>query len=401
METRPIFSAILRNKLGPILVAAQIAVTLAVLVNGIFIAHERIDLINRPTGMDVENIFQIASVGFGLDYNEQEVTRRDLETIRAMEGVIAVTPSNHTPLSGGGWGETFTAEAGRDAASTGGNIYAVDEQGVEALGLRLAAGRSYRADEIMWPEGRLTEPVTQAIISSGLAEDVFGDEPALGKTIYLNRTDPATVIGVIEHMHGAWINWDNLDNTALIPAVQSTGRQRYLIRTEPGQRDRLMAEVETTLAKSGDQRIIRSLASMSELKRGSYEGHMATAFMLLLVSVLLIVITGLGIVGLVSFLVNQRTKQVGTRRALGAQRFHVVRYFLVENWLITSIGLTVGLALAVALNMWMVHSFEMPKLDLWLLPIGIVAIWILGLSAAFGPARRAANIPPAMATRTV
>jgi putative ABC transport system permease protein len=187
-----------------------------------------------------------------------------------------------------------------------------------------------------------------------------------------------------------------------MPALLTGDRfTRYLIRAEPGRRDALMAAVEDTLSKLDPDRIVRSNTSLEEYRADSYAGDRAIAVTLMVVIGLLVVITGLGIVGLVSFLVSQRTKQIGTRRALGAQRFHVVNYFLVENWLVTTIGLSIGVVLTVALNYWLVSSFSMARLDWRFLPGGLLLVWTLGLIAAVGPARRAARVSPAIATRTV
>jgi putative ABC transport system permease protein len=176
---------------------------------------------------------------------------------------------------------------------------------------------------------------------------------------------------------------------------------RFLVRSEPGQRDAVMAGVEKALADRYADRVVRNVISLEKFMTDSYSGERTAAVVLMVIISLLLIVTGLGIVGLVSFLVNQRTKQIGTRRALGAQRWHVVRYFLIENWLITSIGLSFGPILTSLLNYYLVQSFELPRLPLWYLPVGLVAIWALSLLASFGPARRAAHVAPAVATRTV
>ena len=112
-------------------------------------------------------------------------------------------------------------------------------------------------------------------------------------------------------------------------------------------------------------------------------------------------VTGLGIVGLAWFSVTQRRKQIGTRRALGATRWDIVRYFMVENWLITTAGLTIGLAGAIGLNWFLDTQYSVGRVPLWYLPLGMLALWALGQLAVLLPARRAANIPPAIATRSV
>ena len=112
-------------------------------------------------------------------------------------------------------------------------------------------------------------------------------------------------------------------------------------------------------------------------------------------------VTGLGIVGLAWFSVTQRRKQIGTRRALGATRLDVIRYFMVENGLITSLGLGIGLAGTLGLNWFLDTQYEVGRVPWWYLPIGMASLWILGQLAVLLPARRAANISPAIATRSI
>jgi putative ABC transport system permease protein len=115
----------------------------------------------------------------------------------------------------------------------------------------------------------------------------------------------------------------------------------------------------------------------------------------------LLVVTALGIVGLASFWVQQRTKQIGVRRALGATRAQVLRYFQTENFLLTTIGIVLGMLGAFGLNQLLMTHYELPRLPVPYLPIGALVLWLLGQVAVFGPARRAAAVPPAIATRSV
>ena len=125
------------------------------------------------------------------------------------------------------------------------------------------------------------------------------------------------------------------------------------------------------------------------------------AIILTIVISMLIGLTALVIVGLSSFHVTQRTKQIGTRRALGARRMDIIKQFMLENWIITTAGAALGLILTTAVAYWLEVSFELPRLDWRYLPGGIVVLWALSSLAVFEPARRAASVPPAVATRSV
>ena len=125
------------------------------------------------------------------------------------------------------------------------------------------------------------------------------------------------------------------------------------------------------------------------------------SWMLVIVSVLLLVVTALGIVGLASFWVQQRTKQIGVRRALGATRAQILRYFQTENFVLATLGIIIGMLLAYGLNQLMMDRAELQRLPAIYLPVGAVVLWLLSQLSVLGPARRAAAVPPAVATRSV
>ncbi|MDX1508269.1 MAG: cell division protein FtsX, partial [Woeseiaceae bacterium] len=93
-------SSLMRNKTGAILVALQIAVTLAIVINSLFIIVQRIEKMNRDPGMDVDNVIITYVRGFGENFNTIDSIRNDIDLIRSIPGVVASTVSNHVPLSG-------------------------------------------------------------------------------------------------------------------------------------------------------------------------------------------------------------------------------------------------------------------------------------------------------------
>src|SRR5210317_297471 len=112
MELGPIWRALMRNKTGAILIALQIAVTMAIMVNAVSIMQERSRMMARPSGIDEHNIFSIASVGFAEDFNERVTIEEDLAELRALPGVVNAIQSNSIPLSGGGWSMGLQVEPG-------------------------------------------------------------------------------------------------------------------------------------------------------------------------------------------------------------------------------------------------------------------------------------------------
>jgi putative ABC transport system permease protein len=403
MEIRPILSAMLRNKTGAVLVALQIAITLAVVTNAIFIINQRLEKIHRPSGIDSDNILFAQSYGFAANYNHDVTIREDLELIRGTPGVVAASTINGIPLSGGGSATSyFIDDTAKTPSDANGNYYEIDEQGLEALGVKLVAGRGFTPD-IVRHDGPVptSQMVPEIVMTRDMAKAIFGTEDVLGRRVYDNLGQSALVVGIVDHMLGAWVDWDKLTRVTYHPVVPGPPMARYIVRTQPGQRDALIAELEKKLSESNPTRVITWVRPHDYYLERSYKPDTRMAVLLAVAIFLLVAMTALGIVGLASFSVNARVKQIGTRRAIGARRFDILRYFMLENWLLTSIGVGVGCGLAYLLSYWLSTEFQLPKLSWLYVAAGALCMWVLGQLAVLIPARRAASVPPAVATRTV
>ncbi len=403
MEFGPIWRSMLRNKGGYILIAVQIAVTMTIMVNAIAIIQERSANIARPSGLDEANTFALASVSFVPDIDKKGLIDEDLDLLRKLPGVHSVTSSNSFPLRQGGWSEGLSLEPGEGTSDSSSAIYFVDEHGVETFDLNLIEGENFTANQVNWVNRETNDWPAVAIVTQALAEDLFQDETGsyLGKTFYVNDDNPVNIIGVVETLQAPWASWTGVERSILVPQRRDSEFVRYIIRTEPGYRDELMPQVEELLAKSNPDRIIRSLVTMEEVRKLAYVGEAGMISILTFVVALLTAITGLGIVGLASFNVSRRTRQIGIRRALGATRTAIIRHFMVENFVVSTVGVIAGGILAVALNIFMVETFSLEPLNWYVIPIAMITLWIVGQLAVAGPARKASNVTPAIATRSI
>ncbi|MFT4939660.1 MAG: putative ABC transport system permease protein [Paraglaciecola sp.] len=404
LEIGPILRALMRNKVGALLIAIQIAVTMTIIVNSVFIIVERSQQMKRESGIDENNSFYLTSVGFSDDFNAEVTVQEDLNLLRALPGVIDAIQINAIPMSGSGWSMGLQTQAGAEYDGVGTAVYMVDEHAINALDLEIIAGENFEASDISLRQKGQSSWPSKIIITKAMAEKLYPDEgwqSAVGKTVFINDTEPMVINGIIDKLQAPWVGWDNLENAMLSPEKMNFQGSQYFIRTEPGRRDALMPKVEELLASSHTGRLIKDMRSIEESRERSYRGHTAMIKILTTVIVILTIVTGLGIVGLASFSVNQRKKQIGTRRALGASKIAIIRYFMLENFLISSFGVILGAALTIGLNILLVNVFSLDRIDWFYIPIGMVVLWLVGLFAVFGPAKKAANIPPAMATRTV
>jgi putative ABC transport system permease protein len=406
MEIRPIISALMRSKVAMILIGLQVALTLAILCNSLFIISQRMQRMQRPTGMNEADTFAIASFGFGQAFNPQTTMDADLAMLRSLPGVADAAATNGMlPLGGSGWGSGINLKPDQKTETAASAFYMTDDHAISAYGLKLIAGRNFKPEEItfMTQNNRRTSPV--AIITRALAEKLSppaGD--VVGKTFYEDKA-AFTVVGVVDKLQVPWMAWDDqsFEYSTIWPTHMVYGNgSTYLIRAEPGRRDEMMKIVETKLGESNKSRIVRNLRSVEKVRSDAYADDRAMAIILGGVIIALLTITALGIVGMASFWVAQRTKQIGTRRALGATKFDILRYFLTENFLITTAGLIVGGVLAYAFSLWLLTHVDGAKLLPWYyVPVGFLCLWLLGQLAVLGPATRASRVPPAVATRSV
>jgi len=408
MEIRPIFSAMMRSKTGVILIALQIALTLAILANALYVVQDRTSEANRVSGVDDANVFMIAVQDKdtnGLIARQ----KRDEDSLRAIPGVASVAVTSQMPLSQSGSSTGVQVDPKAQDSQVNAAFYIGSETFVKTLGLKIVEGRDFNASEILEIDNSKAEKTFAkvAIISKELAKTLYpNDASALGKVFYQGVGDPPIeIIGVVETLVSPWgrASWNSNSNggdSFILPARLVQPYNIYAVRTEPGQRDRVMKDAEKSLLTLMPGRLVAENKSMDQMREERYRSEHTMANGLLIVIGLLLVMTASGIIGLASLWVNQRRKQIGIRRALGARRVDILRYFITENVMICLFGIMLGSGLAIALNRAMMSALELQRLPLIYLAAGATALLFLGVIAVFGPAWRAAQIAPATATRS-
>lgn len=409
MEIRPILSALLRNKTGPILVAMQVALSLAILANALHIVNERREVAARPSGLlDEASTFYFAVRNLNQDTPDQMLAtiKREIEVLRAVPGMVAAGQVSQMPMSQSGTTTSVSADPRQERESAYSSVYMSDGSMVKTYGLKLVEGRDFLPNEIPEVNQALENKLPENILMTrALAEKLWPGASAVGKTMYFGTGSDARgalVVGVVERLQT--INAEvgqNAEYSILVPALAyGHPGTMYAMRAETGQRDRVMQEAEQALRKASATPMILRIETVEGDRKDRYRADMALSWMLVTVSVLLLLVTCSGIVGMASLWVTQRRKQIGVRRALGARKIDILRYFILENVMITSGGVLGGVLLGVGLNQLLVSKLEMTRLPLPYLIAGALLFWAIGILAAYGPAWRAASISPALATRS-
>jgi putative ABC transport system permease protein len=402
MEIRLILIALKRNKLGALLIALQIALTLAIVCNALFIIHQRTERMQRPTGIDEANIFTFMSQWVSEPPNLEARIAADLAALRNLTGVIDAYRTESFPLRGGGSSSSLNLQIDQVKPTARSTMYLTDEHAMQALGFRLRAGRWFEPEEIgnKYPNDFVTP--ANIVITQALAEKLFPAAGALGKSVYLNNKQ-TNIVGIVERLQTPWASssWGEgfIENATLLPLQMISNLAYYVVRTQPGQREQIMQTSQRTLMELSRARVIDRVRTFDETRGRAYRGDRAMALMLGTVCALLVAVTAFGIVGLTSYWVAQRRRHIGVRRALGARRIDILRYFHTENFLVVSAGSALGIVLAVGGNFWMVRHFEMQRLSLSFVLVAVAIVLALGQVSVLWPALRATLVPPSLATR--
>ena len=406
MDVLPIISTLRRHKTTTILIVLEIALTCAIVCNAIFMISDRLARVSRPSGVVEDELVAVFVAGIDTQADPLAATARDLAALRAIPGVKHVAATDGWPF--GGW-ELGVSTMPDDPKVIGSMTYEGSPDLLATLGVPLIAGRDFEPTEYVdfdsdHPD---TVHVSSIILTRALAERLFPGQNALGKSVYNVGKQPQIVVGVTEDIVQARPISDGPDPAAhqgyasLLPVNLRYGNGFYLLRTDRARRAEVLAAAEAALTKLDPARIFTLKETYTEVRRESFKADRSMAYLLVGVSLGLLLITALGVVGLASFWVQQRTHQIGIRRALGATRANIVQYFLVENFVLATLGIVLGMALAYALNLWLMHKYHVPRLPAAYLPIGAALLWALGQLAVLVPALRASLIPPAVATRSL
>ncbi|MGO4263591.1 ABC transporter permease [Lysobacter sp. TAB13] len=407
MDIRPILTTLRRHKTAAALIVFEVALTCAIICNAVFLIENRIQRMQRPSGMVENELVRVAIRGINAKGDKQAQTHADLALLRSLPGVKAATVVNQVRYGDSSWNSGINLSSDQKVPTTSISTYLSDPQFIETMGLKLIAGRNFNPEEMInYAKARepgANYPVPSAIITRALAEKLFPGQDPLGKSFYSWGDAPTHVVGVVEHLMrpNDGFGLGSAEYSVIFPIEMSFDDGIYLLRVDPSQRQQILKSAGEALAKNGPLRILSDKNALVESMADKYlQTDRSMVWLLSAVCIALLIVTALGIVGLASFWVQQRTKQIGVRRALGATRGQILRYFQTENFLLTSIGIVLGMALAFAINLALMKYYELPRLPAVYLPMGALCLWLLGQFAVYGPARRAAMVPPALATRS-
>jgi putative ABC transport system permease protein len=402
MSHSPLVASLFRHKLTVCLLVMQVALTCAIVCNVASIIGHRMAQMRLPSGVAENELALIESISIDESANQLARHDADLATLRAIPGVTSAAAIDALPFSGNNWSNGISLVPNGPPLTTA-TAYNGTQEEMRTLGIHLIAGRLFLPEEYIpldaahdW-SGLNRVPST--IITQGLAAKLFPGKDPLGKVIYPGD-GPVRVVGVVDHLLRPTLDESEGNGYAtLFPMLPDTASITYVMRTAPQDRDRVLREAQRVLTALDSNRVLRRPQTFTQL-RGDYFRRDRTMISLLLSSAVgLLLVTSAGIAGLASFWVQQRRRSIGIRRAVGATRRDILRYFQAENGVIVGTGVVLGVVFAYALNVLLMEHYALQRLPWFYVPVGAVALCLLGQLAVLGPALRASMVAPVVATR--
>ncbi|HET7592403.1 MAG TPA: FtsX-like permease family protein [Rhodanobacteraceae bacterium] len=404
MQIQPIVASLRKHRIPALLIVLEIALACAVLCNAVFMISQRVGEMHVQNAMDEQGIIDMRVLGTDPKLAHADIPR-DLAALREIPGVTAVAAVNMVPLGQNSWNSNIATKPRDVMNKDNPNVaqYMFTRGGPEALGLRLVEGRFFNDGE--YADSKLTESYLPSghsvLVTESLAERLWPGESALGKQAWIGRDNSFTVVGVVADVlrpnrngeGAAGFHW-----AMFFPLSPAAALNDYIVRSETQDRGRVLYAAQRKLEALSPNAVVKG-KTFSDMRDQFFADTRSMVWMLVLVCVVMLAVTAFGIVGLTSFWVGQRRRQIGIRRAVGATRAHIMQYFQTENFMLSTAGVAIGMALAFGINLYLMQHYQTLRMPWYYLPASAVALWLLGQIAVLGPALRAANVPPVVATR--
>jgi macrolide transport system ATP-binding/permease protein len=389
------------RRLGSKLVVLELATAVVLLVSAGLLGKSLYLLLHVNLGLQPENLatLQVSAPksAYPKDPDVIALTRKVMREVSQLPGVKSVGVSTDLPVNG--WGDTsWFRVIGRPWH---GEHYEVAERDVSpdyfnALGSKLIRGRHFDEDE----DG--TKPHV-VIINQTMVREYFPGEDPIGKQLTYITHDvvPIEIVGVVEDIKEGQPDSEN-HSAMYVPFNQSPGRYfNLVVRTSQDERT-IFPALDSTIHQIDRGIVMISPATMTQIIHDSPSAyiHRSSAALIGGFAVTALLLGVVGLYGVVAYSVSQRTREIGVRIAIGAQRSSVYRLVLQEASHLIFIGVGVGLILAVAASSGMkAVLFGVRAWDPSTLAAVAILLSIAALAASFVPARRAASVDPVEALR--
>ena len=406
MSLKHIFKLILKQKSISLLIVIQVAITLMIISNSAFISYATLQNWLIPSKLEEQEIINVVTRTFDDQKSKMQLIEHDINAIRSLDEVVNVTYSGEENVidTRRSSNNVYADNQDQQAKEHSIALFGIDEQGVDTLMLKLTSGRYFYSNEYVSGDAQ-THPASVALISEALATELFGNESALGKTVYLNAAKlPYKVIGTFDNkMLGESATYNQVWYSSMVIPEAIYGRNdeiNYIVRVAPGTSEAVLEKIENILYEESG-RIVSRVEFSARAKKRLWDGRSSFAFVMFAISLIALIITSLGIIALVTFSISMRKKNIGILRALGASKHTVLMSLVIESSLLSFAGIVLGFFLSLWLNITLLKTLGIQGTPNILIGVLVTLfVWLLTCLAAYIPARKATNIAPAQVTKT-
>jgi putative ABC transport system permease protein len=399
MDILTLLKTLTRHKTAAALIVLEMGLTCAIVTNAMHLVVQRVERLQQASGVAEDELVRLRIAPIGKPADAAARVRNDLALLQQLPGVKGVTITNSLPFSDSSWNTGIMLAPGQQRATLSTAMYAAGDDFIRTLGLKLVAGRDFRPEEITdFPADGSQPDMPVIVVNRRTADKLFPGEDPLGKVVSINDRS-CRIIGVVEELARPSPRPNHEQFSTILPFRLAGQGGTYVLRTTPAQREAVKQAAVQALRQADPLQVIVDQDTYTEVRQKFFRHDKAMVTLLVGVSLALLLVTALGIVGLVSFWVQQRTVTIGIRRALGARRAQILRYFQLENLLLAGAGALLGVVGAFGINLLLMGVHELPRLPLGYLPLGAAVLLGLGQVAVLAPALRAARLPPATVMR--
>jgi len=395
-----------KSRLRSALVVSEVALSLVLLVGAGLLIRSFTKLHQVDPGFNVDRVLTLGVSLLPNKYPEDEQVAlfysQILERFATVPGVISVAGTTELPFSGNNTSDYFTIEGRPPIAKESEPLTdyrVVTPRYFQSMGIPLLAGRDFS-------ETDTKRSPNVVVINDEFVRRHFGTENPLGHRLKLQgqERDPFLIVGVVGNVRHFGLD-EQPDAEAYVPFLQDPLGKNYArsltfvarTKSDPAA---VAASLRDTLTSMDKSLPVYAVKPMTEYLRDSLSRRRFSMVLLTTFSSVALVLAALGIYGVISYGVMQRTHEMGIRMALGAPRSHVLKLVVRQAMIVALVGVGIGLLASWALTR-LIKSllFDVSVTDPLTFAVIAAAMILIALLACLIPARRATKVDPLIALR--
>jgi putative ABC transport system permease protein len=380
------------------LILLQVALSLPLLITAVLLVRTLQNLRGLNTGFDKRNVL-LATVNPSLNGYSPEKSKSFFDELlrrtRATPNVTAASLASDSPISGG-WDQSGVVVEGytpREGEDMGIDNTLISPDYFKVLQIPLLRGRDFDDHDVAGSQ-------QVAIISEKMAQYFFGNTDPIGKRIGVEGVPDTTIVGVVKDAQYVTLRTD-VRRHFYTPVMQQEKLHALVLQVKTSVEPKAAAlQIQREIKQMDPHLPVYNVESLDDQIEGSLVQERLVTWLSISFGVLATLLAAVGLYGVLTFSVAQRTREIGIRVALGAQRRDVFKLIAVHGILLVGIGVVLGLAASVAAaRLISTLLFGIAPTNVPTFAFVALGLLLVALLACYIPARRATKVDPLVALR--